>query len=97
MQSDAPAALIYVSEDLLGDALLKLPALAVLRQAFPGYHLTWMTGGGPSVFAGELAPLSRGLVDEVRDQERLGRSWREFWGKPPLYGHRPLLCPHTWS
>jgi len=79
--------LIYVSEDLLGDALLKLPAISVLREAFPGCRVTWVAGGGPSVFNAQLAPLVEGMVDEVRDDLRVGRSWRDLLRRP-LQGRR---------
>ena len=87
MQSDAPSVLIYVSEDLLGDALLKLPAISVLRGAFPGHRITWLAGGGPSVFSAQLAPLIEGMVDEVQDRLRVGRSWRDLLQRP-LEGRR---------
>jgi ADP-heptose:LPS heptosyltransferase len=87
MQSNPPSVLIYVSEDLLGDALLKLPAISVLREAFPGHHITWLAGGGPSIFKAQLAPLIEGMVDEVRDDLRVGRSWRDLLQRP-LAGRR---------
>lgn len=82
MPAEPLSLLIYVHEDLLGDALLKLPAVSVLRDAFPGHRIVWRAGGGGSIFNGALAPLIEGLVDEVRDTDPLGRSWRE-WLRPP--------------
>ena len=83
--------LVYVHEDRLGDALLKLPAMAALRRAFPGADITWLAGGGPSLFAGQLAPLAEGLVDRVEDRLRLGCSWREWRQRPPLAGRYGVI------
>lgn len=76
------AVLIYTHSDQLGDALLKLPAIAALRNAFPDRHITWFAGSGPSIFARQLAPLIDGMVDEVRDDLRMGRHWRELLHRP---------------
>lgn len=35
-------------------------------------HLTWVTGRNPSIFAGRLAPLVAGLIDEVHERTGLG-------------------------
>lgn len=83
MPTDPPRVLVYVHEDLLGDALLKLPAVSVLREAFPGHHITWLSGCGPSAFGAGLAPLVAGMVDEVQDRLPLGRAWREWLNLPP--------------
>lgn len=83
MPTDTPRLLVYVHEDLLGDALLKLPAVSVLREAFPGHHITWLSGCGPSAFGAGLAPLVAGMVDEVQDSLTLGRAWREWLIRPP--------------
>lgn len=82
MPTDPPVLMIYVHEDLLGDALLKLPAIASLREAFPGHRLVWRSGCGASLFNNGLAPLIDGMVDEVQDAAPLGQSWRE-WLRPP--------------
>jgi ADP-heptose:LPS heptosyltransferase len=82
MPTDLPRVLVYVHEDLLGDALLKLPAVSVLREAFPGHHITWLSGCGPSAFRAGLAPLVAGMVDEVQDRHPLGQAWREWLSRP---------------
>lgn len=62
-----PKILVYVGEDLLGDAILKLPFVHGLRQAFPAAHITWWAGYKKSMFAGLLKPLIEGYLDEVRE------------------------------
>ena len=61
----APRVLVYVDLDLVGDALIKLPLIRALRQAFPDGEIVWVAGRGPSAFAGALAPLVTGLLDRV--------------------------------
>ncbi|MCR6629396.1 MAG: glycosyltransferase family 9 protein [Magnetospirillum sp.] len=57
--------LIHVGLDLVGDGLMKLPFIRALRAAFPDARITWLAGQGQSAFAGTLAPLVAGLLDEV--------------------------------
>ncbi len=61
--------LVHVGCDLVGDGLMKLPFVRTLRTAFPSARITWLAGNGTSVFAGSLAPLVAGLLDEVVMQE----------------------------
>ncbi|MGE4280275.1 MAG: glycosyltransferase family 9 protein [Magnetospirillum sp.] len=85
----APASiLVYVGLDAVGDGLMKLPFLRALRAAFPAARVTWMAGKGHSVYAGVLAPLVAGLVDEVLDDCHVGSQVRELLGTRPLYGRR---------
>lgn len=69
-----PRLLAYVDHDLLGDALIKLPAVRALRAAFPRHHITWLAGRGPSAFRSLLRPLVEGLLDAVIDQAEPVRS-----------------------
>lgn len=80
--------LVYVGLDAVGDGLMKLPFLRALRGAFPAARVTWMAGKGHSVYAGVLAPLVAGLVDEVLDDCHVGSKLRELVGTRPLYGRR---------
>lgn len=57
--------LVYVGCDLVGDGLMKLPFVRALRATFPNARITWLAGNGTSVYAGSLAPLVTGLLDEV--------------------------------
>jgi ADP-heptose:LPS heptosyltransferase len=60
--------LVYVGGDLVGDAIMKLPFVRALRQAWPAAHITWCAGKNRSAFARELAPLITGLIDEVIEE-----------------------------
>jgi len=95
MPADTHTLLIYVHEDRLGDALLKLPAMAALRTAFPGYRITWRAGCGPSVFNTTLAPLAGGLVDSVQEAPPLGCAWREWLRRPAGPGHDIIIDTQT--
>lgn len=77
-----PAVVVYSNSEVIGDGLIKLPALAALRGAFPEHHLTWMAGRGPTVYAGVLKPLVEGLVDEVIGNAGVGDHLREVFGRP---------------
>ncbi|WP_245651138.1 glycosyltransferase family 9 protein [Paramagnetospirillum marisnigri] len=68
--------------DAVGDGLIKLPFLRSLRAAFPQARITWMAGKGHTVFAGILAPLVAGLVDEVLDDAGIGSRVSELFANP---------------
>jgi ADP-heptose:LPS heptosyltransferase len=74
--------LVYVGLDAVGDGLIKLPFVRALRAAFPQSHISWMAGKGHSVFAGSLAPLVKGLIDEVLDEAGIGSRWTELLARP---------------
>lgn len=78
--------LVYVGLDAVGDGLMKLPFLRALRAAFPAARITWLAGKGHTVYAGTLAPVVAGLVDEVLDQAGIGSRGAELFGPRPLYG-----------
>lgn len=85
--SDIPASiLVYVGLDAVGDGLLKLPFVRALRSAFPAARITWMAGKGHTVYAGSLAPVVAGLVDEVLDQADVGSRVGELFARRPLAG-----------
>lgn len=61
--------LVHVGLDLVGDGVMKLPFVRALRAAFPDARITWLASQGASAFAGALAPLVSGLLDEVISAE----------------------------
>ncbi len=79
--------LVYVGLDLLGDGLMKLPFLRALRRAWPDARITWLAGTGRTVYAHELAPAVVGLLDEVLEEQDIGRRPLELLGRP-LGGRR---------
>ena len=67
--------LVYVGLDLVGDGVMKLPFLSALRALYPEARITWLAGQGKTVYAGLLAPLLTGLVDEVIEEAgKIGRA-----------------------
>lgn len=87
--AEPPASiLVYVGLDAVGDGLMKLPFLRALRTAFPAARITWLAGKGHTVYAGTLAPVVAGLVDEVLDDAGIGSRLRELVGRRPLAERR---------
>jgi len=74
--------LVYVGTDAVGDGLIKLPFVRALRAAYPAARITWVAGKGPSVYAGILAPLVTGLIDEVIDAAGIGSRPLELLRRP---------------
>lgn len=70
--------LVYVRFDRLGDALLKLPFVRGLREAFPDARITWVAGRDTSVYASVMKDAVAGLIDEVVENAGIGSSPREF-------------------
>jgi ADP-heptose:LPS heptosyltransferase len=79
--------LVFVGLDLVGDGLMKLPFVRALRAAYLDAHITWLAGKGQTVYAGALAPLVNGLIDEVIEDAGVGNRWWELLTRRPL-GHR---------
>jgi ADP-heptose:LPS heptosyltransferase len=85
--ADQPSSiLVFVGLDLVGDGLMKLPFLRALRAAYPTAKITWLAGKGKTVYAGALAPLINGLVDEVIEDAHIGNRWWELLTPRPLRG-----------
>lgn len=74
--------LVYVGLDLVGDGVMKLPFLSALRRLYPEARITWLAGQGRTVYAGVLAPLLTGLVDEVMEEAGIGVSGWEVLRRP---------------
>jgi len=84
--SEIDSVLIHVGLDRLGDGLLKLPFVRGLRHAFPNARVTWFCGKEDSVYTSTLAPLAKGLLDEIIEYAGVGESPKEFLGPRPLKG-----------
>ncbi len=74
--------LVYVGLDLVGDGLLKLPFVRVLKANWPAAKITWCAGKGPSVYAGSLRPLVAGLIDETLESAGFGSSLGDVFARP---------------
>ncbi len=83
--------LIYVGLDLVGDGLMKLPFVRAVRAAFPQAHITWLAGKGRTVYGGTLAPLVKGLIDEVIEEAGIGTAWSELKRRPLPGRHFDLI------
>ena len=79
--------LVYVEGDLIGDALMKLPFLRALRNAYPNAHISWCAGKHKSTFAKELAPLITGIIDGVMEKPGFDKPLIEIF----------LYAPSEWS
>lgn len=64
--------LVYVGFDRIGDGLLKLPFVRGLRSAFPDARITWLAGRETSVYAGVMAELANGQIDEIIENAGIG-------------------------
>ena len=83
--------LVYVGLDLMGDALMKMPFVRALRETYPAAHITWLAGKGRTVFSGPLAPLVKGLIDEVIEDAGIGIRWSEILRRPLPGRHFDLV------
>ena len=83
--------LVYVGFDRIGDGLLKLPFVRGLRSAFPNARITWLAGRETSVYAGIMAELAHGQIDEIIENAGIGLNPVELLrglAKGPLGGRR---------
>lgn len=75
--------LIYTGGEILGDALLKLPFIAALRQAYPHDHITWLTRDA-SLYASLLAPLIAPYNLNILQNSGIGTSLSELFKPSPI-------------
>ena len=91
------AILVYVGsnpDDAIGENILKLPFLRVLKSAFPDARLTWIAGVGPCQFQGILAQLVDGMIDECLTDFRIDDSAKELllrWRPMPGRGFDMII------
>ncbi len=82
MTAPPKSVLVYVGLDRIGDGLLKLPFVDGLRRTFPEARLTWLAGKETSVYAGVMAGVVDGLLDEVIEFGNIGLHPRELLHRP---------------
>jgi ADP-heptose:LPS heptosyltransferase len=68
---------VIVGRDLVGDALIKLPFLRALRNAFPPARISWITSQGPTAFASVLREPTRSLIDQIYEKP----DWLGVWDR----------------
>jgi len=56
---------VIVGRDQVGDALIKLPFLRGLRNAFPAAEIHWITSHGPTAFSDILREPARPFIDQI--------------------------------
>jgi ADP-heptose:LPS heptosyltransferase len=80
---------VIVGRDLVGDALMKLPFLRALRNAFPDAAISWITSQGPTAFAAQLLEPTQGLIDKIYQQP----DWLQTYGDQPAvaFGAQSLV------
>ncbi len=91
MESNKKKVLVYVHTDILGDALIKLPAVARLHDIFPEYEITWFAGCGPTVYKTHLNSLASNLIDVIKDDVVFGKSWKEFLSSCPINDYYDVI------
>jgi ADP-heptose:LPS heptosyltransferase len=74
--------LVYSGLELMGDGFMKLPFLRAIRGSWPEARVTWLAGKGRTVFAGALAPLARGYLDEIIEDAGIGSRALELLRRP---------------
>lgn len=79
---------IYSCGEVVGDGLYKIAFLQDLRRRFPDAKITWIAGLGPTTYAGSLAPLVAGLLDEVVENSGIGAFRQLASPFAPLGGRR---------
>ena len=75
---------VIVGRDLIGDALMKLPFVRALRNAFPKAEINWITSQGPTAFAGPLREPTKTLIDKIYEQPDWLSVWNGFSRKSGL-------------
>ena len=76
--------LVYVGLDLLGDGIIKIPFLYNLRKIFPNSEITWLAGKGKSTIKEALKPISKELIDFIKDDAGIGSNFSELFFKSKI-------------
>src|SRR5271168_1157572 len=61
---------VIVGRDLVGDALIKLPFLRALRNAYPKARIHWITSQGAMAYGGPLRHATEALIDVIDEQPK---------------------------
>ncbi|MDP8916005.1 MAG: lipopolysaccharide heptosyltransferase family protein [Pseudomonadota bacterium] len=89
MSDGAGSVLVYSMGEVIGDGLIKLPVIGALREAFPKARLSWCAASGRTVYAGPLAPVVEGVLDEIVTDPPTGAGpWDWLTARRPFDGRR---------
>lgn len=72
---------VLVGRDLIGDALIKLPFLRALRNAFPKAEISWITTQGPTAYSTALRESTKELINQIYETPE--------WATKPIVGMSP--------
>jgi ADP-heptose:LPS heptosyltransferase len=80
MSEPVRSVLVYSMGEVIGDGLIKLPVIGALREAFPEARLSWCAASGQTVYAGPLAPVVQGVLDEIVTEPPTGAGRWDWLG-----------------
>lgn len=87
--SEPGSVLVYSMGEVIGDGLIKLSVIGALRDAFPHARLSWCAASGSTVYAGPLAPVVAGVLDEIVTDPPTGAgAWDWLTAARPFGGRR---------
>ena len=74
--------LFHCAGGLIGDSLIKLPAILALKARCPDIKLTLSIRRGRTAFSAGLAPLVDGVIDEILESSEFGTRWTQTLKAP---------------
>src|ERR1700743_2719742 len=75
---------VIVGRDLIGDALMKLPFVRALRNAFPQAEISWITSQGPTAFGGALREATKTMINKTYEKPEWLGVWNNFTTKSTI-------------
>jgi ADP-heptose:LPS heptosyltransferase len=70
--------LVFSNGEKIGDGIIKLPLLNEVKKRLPGYHFTWVTNLGSTVFNSHLKNIAGQYIDKIIEKVNL----RPYFWKP---------------
>ena len=69
--------LIFSGAEVIGDGIIKLPFLALIKKRLPDYRIYWITNNGTTVYKNELKNYANIYIDEIYEKAELSYlPWR---------------------
>ena len=63
--------LIFSGAEVIGDGIIKLPFLALIKKRLPDYKIYWITNNGTTVYSNELKNFANIYVDKIFEKAEL--------------------------